>query len=153
MTETGQPAPDFTLPQDGGSPVTLSAQRPSKVVLYFYPKDDTSGCTKEAVAFTARLADFEAAGTKVFGISKDTLIRHGKFREKHNLTVPLLSDSETDICERYGVWVEKAMYGKKYFGIERATFLIDGDGVIRRIWRKVKVTNHVDTVLDAAKAL
>ncbi|MBL3568371.1 peroxiredoxin [Rhodovulum sulfidophilum] len=153
MTETGQTAPDFTLPQDAGDPVTLSAQRPAPVVLYFYPKDDTSGCTKEAVAFSGLLTEFEAAGARVFGISKDSVVKHGKFRGKHDLTVPLLSDEAGDVCERYGVWVEKSMYGKTYMGIERATFLIDGAGRIARIWRKVKVPGHAEEVLEAVRAL
>lgn len=153
MTESGQPAPDFTLPTDTGEQITLSEQRPAKVVLYFYPKADTSGCTKEANAFSQLLPEFEAAGAKVFGVSKDTVVKLAKFREKHELTVTLLSDAETDICDRYGVWVEKSMYGKKYFGIERATFLIDGDGTVQKIWRKVKVTNHAETVLEHVRAL
>ncbi|MEM1381848.1 MAG: thioredoxin-dependent thiol peroxidase [Pseudomonadota bacterium] len=151
--EAGSEAPDFTLPQDGGEDVTLSSQRPSKVVLYFYPKDDTSGCTKEAVGFTEHLAEFEAAGATVMGVSKDTVAKHGKFRAKHELGVILLSDAESDVCERYGVWVEKKMYGKTYMGIERATFLIDGEGKVAQVWRKVKVAGHVEQVLEAVKAL
>ena len=153
MPDTGETAPDFTLPQDGGDAVTLSALRPAPVVLYFYPKDDTPGCTKEAIAFTAQLADFEAAGARVFGISKDPVAKHAKFRAKHELTVPLLLDAEGDICERFGVWVEKNMYGKKYMGIERATFLIGGDGRIAQVWRKVKVPGHADAVLEAVRGL
>ena len=149
----GSEAPDFTLPQDGGDDVTLSALRPGIVVLYFYPKDDTSGCTKEAVGFTEHLDAFEAAGAKVLGVSKDTVAKHGKFRAKHDLGVTLLSDAESDVCERYGVWVEKKMYGKTYMGIERATFLIDGDGKVARVWRKVKVAGHVEEVLGAVKEL
>ncbi|MBK5923672.1 peroxiredoxin [Rhodovulum sulfidophilum] len=153
LTEAGQTAPDFTLPRDDGAPVTLSAQRPAPVVLYFYPKDDTSGCTKEAIAFSGLLAEFEAAGARVFGISKDSLAKHGKFRSKHELSVPLLSDEDGDVCERYGVWVEKSMYGKRFMGIERATVLIDGSGRIARIWRKVKVPGHAEEVLEAVRAL
>jgi len=153
MIDTGQTAPDFTLPQDGGEDVTLSALRPAPVVLYFYPKDDTSGCTKEAVAFSGLLSEFEAAGARVFGISKDSVAKHGKFRTKHDLTVPLLSDAESDVCERYGTWVEKSMYGKKYLGIERSTFLIDGEGKLARVWRKVKVPGHAEEVLEAVRAL
>ena len=153
MLDAGQPAPDFTLPQDGGEPVTLSALKGGPVVLYFYPRDDTSGCTKEALAFTEKLPEFEAAGAKVFGISKDTVVKHGKFREKHGLGVGLLSDAESDVCERYGVWVEKSMYGKKYMGIERSTFLIDGAGQVARVWHKVKVPGHADAVLEAVRAL
>ncbi|TCP42155.1 peroxiredoxin [Rhodovulum marinum] len=153
MIDTGQTAPDFTLPQDGGDDVTLSALRPAPVVLYFYPKDDTSGCTKEAIAFSGLLSEFEAAGAKAFGISKDSVAKHGKFRCKHELTVPLLSDENGDVCERFGTWVEKSMYGKKYMGIERSTFLIDGTGQVARVWRKVKVPGHAEEVLDAVRAL
>ncbi|MEM6741860.1 MAG: peroxiredoxin, partial [Pseudomonadota bacterium] len=123
------------------------------VVLYFYPKDDTSGCTKEALAFTELLPDFEAAGAVVLGVSKDSVKKHEKFRDKHELKVTLLSDDESDMSERYGVWVEKSMYGKTYMGIERSTFLIDGTGTVREVWRKVKVPGHADKVLDAVKAL
>lgn len=153
MTETGQTAPDFTLPRDGGDQVTLSALRPAPVVLFFYPRDDTSGCTKESLAFTALNGEFQAAGATVMGISKDTLAKHEKFRDKHDLGVPLLSDADSDICEQYGVWKEKSMYGKKFWGIERSTFLIDGDGQIARVWRKVKVPGHAQEVLDAVKSL
>jgi len=153
MLEEGQQAPDFTLPQDGGDPVTLSELTGAPIVLYFYPRDDTSGCTKEAVAFTERLPEFEAAGARVFGISKDTVVKHGKFREKHDLGVGLLSDAENDVCERFGVWVEKSMYGKKYMGIERSTFLIDAEGKVAKVWRKVKVAGHAEAVLDAVKTL
>ena len=153
MPELNQPAPDFTLPQDGGEPVTLSALKPAPVVLYFYPRDDTPGCTKEAIGFTEALAQFNAAGATVLGVSKDSIAKHGKFRAKYELGIPLLSDAESDVCERYGVWVEKAMYGKTFLGIERATFLIDGSGNIARIWRKVKVPGHVAEVLEAVRAL
>ena len=153
MPEIADMAPDFTLPRDGGEEVTLSALRPAPVVLFFYPKDDTSGCTKEAIAFTGLSSQFEAAGAKVFGISKDTVAKHDKFRDKHALGIPLLSDADSDVCEQYGVWKEKSMYGKKYMGIERTTVLIGGDGTILRIWPKVKVPGHADEVLDAVKAL
>lgn len=153
MSETGQTAPDFTLPRDGGDQVTLSALRPSPVVLFFYPRDDTSGCTKESLAFTALQAEFQAAGATVMGISKDTVAKHEKFRDKHELGVPLLSDSDSDICEQYGVWKEKSMYGKKFWGIERSTFLIDADGQIARVWHKVKVPGHAEEVLEAVKSL
>ena len=153
MPDLNQPAPDFTLPQDGGEPVTLSALRPAPAVLYFYPRDDTPGCTKEAIGFTEALAQFNAAGATVLGVSKDSIAKHGKFRAKYELGIPLLSDAESDVCERYGVWVEKAMYGKTFLGIERATFLIDGSGNIARIWRKVKVPGHVAEVLEAVQAL
>ncbi|MEM9392475.1 MAG: thioredoxin-dependent thiol peroxidase [Pseudomonadota bacterium] len=153
MIETGQIAPDFTLPADGGGDVTLSALRPSAVVVYFYPKADTSGCTKQAIAFTEQLSAFEEAGAKIVGISKDPVKKLDKFRDKHSLGVHLLSDEDSDVCETWGTWVEKQMYGKKYMGIERSTFLIDGDGKIVEIWRKVKVPGHVETVLEAVKAL
>ena len=152
MPDLGQSAPDFTLPTNGGGTFTLSEQSKA-VVLYFYPKDDTPGCTKEAIAFTEHLAEFEAAGTIVVGASKDTAAKHDKFIAKHDLAVTLVSDAEGTMCEDYGVWVEKNMYGKTYMGIERATFLIDATGVVRQIWRKVKVPGHVEAVLDAVKAL
>ena len=153
MLETGQPAPDFSLPRDGGGSVSLADLKGKTVVLYFYPKDDTSGCTKEAIAFTDLIDDFDAAGAVVLGVSKDGVTKHDKFRDKHGLKVALLSDEEGDVCERYGVWVEKSMYGKSYMGIERATFLIGGDGTLREIWRKVKVPGHAEAVLEAVKAL
>jgi len=153
MTEIGTPAPDFTLPRDGGDTITLSAQRPRAVVLYFYPKDDTSGCTTEAKDFTALADAFAAAGAVVIGVSKDSVTAHDKFVAKHGLGVILASDAESDLCERYGVWVEKSMYGKRYMGIERSTFLIDGAGILRAEWRKVKVPGHADAVLAALKAL
>ena len=153
MIEIGTQAPDFTLPRDGGEMLSLSALRPKAVVLYFYPKDDTSGCTREAVDFTALGAEFAAAGAMVVGVSKDSAAKHDKFVAKHALGVALVSDEYSDLCERYGVWVEKSMYGKSYMGIERASFLIDGAGVVRAIWRKVKVPGHAAEVLDAVKAL
>ena len=153
MIEIGTPAPDFTLPRDGGEMLSLSALRPKAVVLYFYPKDDTSGCTREAVDFTALGAEFAAAGAMVVGVSKDSAAKHDKFVAKHALGVALVSDEDSDLCERYGVWVEKSMYGKSYMGIERASFLMDGAGVVRAIWRKVKVPGHAAEVLDAVKAL
>jgi len=151
--EEGQPAPDFTLPRDGGGEMGPSDLTGKKVVLFFYPRDDTSGCTKEAVGFSELAAEFDKAGAVVVGISKDGIKKHDKFRDKHSLTVPLLSDENSDVTERFGAWVEKSMYGKKYMGIERSTFLIDGEGTVRRVWRKVKVPGHVDEVLDAVKAL
>ncbi|MGY6411032.1 MAG: peroxiredoxin [Alkalilacustris sp.] len=153
MPQIGDEAPDFTLPRDGGGEISLSAQRPKKVVVYFYPRDDTSGCTKEAVGFTEAAEAFAAADTVVIGISKDGVASHDKFVRKHGLSVVLGSDEHSDVCERYGVWVEKAMYGKKYMGIERTTFLIDGEGRITQVWEKVKVPGHVEAVLEAAKAL
>ncbi|MEM6824156.1 MAG: thioredoxin-dependent thiol peroxidase [Pseudomonadota bacterium] len=153
MIEPGQPAPDFTLPRDGGADVSLSGLKPKTVVLYFYPRADTSGCTKQAVGFTDELAAFDAAGAVVLGVSKDPVKKLDKFRDKHDLGVMLLSDENDGVCEAYGTWVEKSMYGKKYMGIERATFLIDGKGVVREAWRKVKVPGHVEAVLKAVQAL
>lgn len=153
MTDVGQPAPDFDLPRDGGDRISLLALKGKTVVLYFYPKDDTPGCTKEAIAFTDQIDAFHAAGAEVIGVSKDGVKKHDKFRDKHELKVILASDEDSDVCERYGVWVEKNMYGKTYMGIERATFLIDGTGTLRQIWRKVKVPGHSDAVLEALKAL
>ncbi len=153
MAQTGDMAPDFTLPTNGGNEVTLSALKPSKVVVYFYPRDDTPGCTTEALEFTAQITDFEAAGAKVIGISKDTVAKHDKFVAKHDLGVILASDADSDVCERYGVWVEKSMYGKTSMGIERATFLIDSDGKIAQVWRKVKAKGHAEAVLDALRGL
>lgn len=152
MSLVGSPAPDFTLPRDGGGELTLSALKPSKVVLYFYPKDDTSGCTKEAIGFTESKADFEAAGAVVVGVSRDTVAKHDKFIAKHELDVALVADIEGSVCEAYGTWVEKQMYGKKYMGIERSTFLIGADGTVLEEWRKVKVPGHVDAVLEATKS-
>ena len=147
----GQPAPDFTQPSDSGQDVTLSALRPKIVVLYFYPKDDTPGCTKEAIGFTDMVDAFAAEDTVVLGVSKDSVKKHDKFVAKHDLKIALLSDEEGDVCERYGTWVEKSMYGKTYMGIERATYLIGADGKIAQVWRKVKVPGHVEAVLDAVR--
>lgn len=153
MVDALQDAPDFTLPATADETVTLSALRPAPVVLFFYPRDDTPGCTKESIAFSGLAAEFEALGVKVFGISKDSLAKHEKFISKHTLTVPLLSDEESEVCEAYGVWQEKSMYGKKFWGIERSTFLINAEGQIQREWRKVKVPGHAEEVLEAAKSL
>jgi len=153
MIETGDIAPDFTLPREDGSPVTLSGFRPGKVVLYFYPRDDTPGCTTEAQDFTALKDDFETAGIAVLGVSKDTVAKHAKFIDKRNLGVALLSDAEGSVCEEYGTWVEKNMYGKTSMGVQRATFLIDGEGRVARVWPKVKVAGHAAEVLEAARAL
>jgi peroxiredoxin Q/BCP len=147
----GDAAPAFTLPTDEGE-VSLSALKGRPVVLYFYPKDDTSGCTVEAQDFTARKQDFEAAGAAVIGISKDSVKKHASFRRKYDLTHALASDESGEVLERYGVWIEKSMYGRKYMGIERATFLIGPDGRIRRAWRKVKVPGHAEDVLKAVRA-
>ncbi|MCK0167070.1 peroxiredoxin [Jannaschia sp. S6380] len=147
----GTPAPDFDLPTAGDGRVALSNLRGRKVVLYFYPKDDTPGCTKEGIAFSEALDDFEAAGATVVGVSKDPVAKHDKFAAKHDLKVLLASDADGTTCEDYGTWVEKNMYGKTYMGIERATFLIDGEGIVREVWRKVKVPGHVDAVLEAVR--
>lgn len=153
MLEIGDNAPAFTLPETDGAPITLGDLKPSAVVLFFYPRDNTKGCTVEAIDFSAASDAFDAAGVKVFGISKDSLASHGKFRGKHELTVPLLSDEESDVCEQYGVWKEKKMYGKTFMGIERTTVLIDSEGKVSKIWRKVKVPGHVEDVLAAAQNL
>lgn len=147
----GESAPDFELPGDGGSTISLSALRGSIVVLFFYPKDDTSGCTTEALDFTSLKEEFDAIGVKVIGISPDSVKRHDKFKAKHGLTVTLASDEEKQVLEAYGVWVEKSMYGRKYMGVERTTLLIDSNGKIVRIWNKVKVAGHAAEVLSAAK--
>jgi len=149
----GDTAPDFTAPTQSGEALTLSGLRGQPVVLYFYPKDDTPGCTQEAKDFTTEAKPFNAAGARVIGISKDSVAKHGKFIAKHDLGVTLVSDEATTICEDYGVWVEKNMYGRKYMGIERATFLINAEGQIAQIWRKVKVKGHVEAVLAAVNAL
>jgi peroxiredoxin Q/BCP len=148
----GAKAPDFTLPTDGGGTVTLSALRGGSVILYFYPKDDTSGCTAQACGFRDAMPDFTGAEATVIGISKDSVASHDKFKKKHDLPFTLASDAEGHVCEDYGVWVEKSMYGRKYMGIERATFLIGPDGVIKQVWNKVKVPGHVAEVLKAAAA-
>ena len=145
----GSPAPDFDLPIAGGGSVSLASLRGRAVVVYFYPKADTPGCTKESIAFSERLEAFEAAGATVIGISKDPVAAHDKFAAKHGLTVVLASDEGGTTCEGYGVWGEKSMYGRTYMGIERATFLIGADGIVREVWRKVKVPGHVDAVLAA----
>lgn len=151
--ETGSKAPAFTLEMENGERLSLKDLKSKKVVLYFYPKDDTPGCTKEAVAFTGDLAKFKRAGAVIIGVSKDSAARHQKFIAKHNLKIRLGSDEDGKVVEKYGVWVEKNMYGRKYMGIERATFLIDEKGLLRRVWRKVKVAGHTDEVLEAVKAL
>ncbi len=153
MIDVNEMAPDFTLPSTGETEVTLSALRPAPVVLFFYPRDNTSGCTKEAIAFSGLLPEFEALGVKVFGVSKDSMASHDKFVAKQELTVPLLSDENGTVCEDYGVWAEKKMYGKTFMGIVRSTVLIDSTGKISRTWPKVKVPGHAEEVLEAMKAL
>ena len=149
----GDKAPDFTMPSDGNGAVSLAGLKGQPVVLYFYPKDDTSGCTAEACGFRDSLPDYSGAGATVIGISKDSVASHDRFKKKYELPFTLGADTTGEVCEKYGVWIEKSMYGRKYMGIERATFLIDKDGVIRNIWHKVKVGGHVAEVLKAAKAL
>ena len=149
----GDKAPKFALPASGGEGIALGDFKGKTLVLYFYPTDDTAGCTKEAIAFTDRVGDFEAAGAAVIGASKDPVRNHDKFIAKHELGVALVSDEEGTLCEDYGVWVQKSMYGRKYMGIERSTFVIDGKGVIRAAWRKVKVPGHVEEVLAAVQDL
>jgi peroxiredoxin Q/BCP len=145
----GDKAPPFTLPSDGGGKVSLKDLLGNPVVLYFYPKDDTSGCTREAIDFTGLLPKFRRKGATIVGVSKDTVAAHDKFKTKHKLGVVLGSDVDGKVVEAYGCWVEKSMYGRKYMGIERATFLIDAKGKISRIWRKVKVPGHAEEVLAA----
>ena len=149
----GQKAPVFTLPATGGEPVSLDRLKGRKVVIYFYPKDDTSGCTREAQEFQALRAAFEAAETQIIGVSADTLASHDRFRTKYGLDFTLASDEDKSMLQAYGVWVEKSMYGRKYMGIERTTVLIDRDGTVARVWSKVKVPGHAEEVLAAAKAL
>ncbi|WP_299131273.1 thioredoxin-dependent thiol peroxidase [uncultured Amaricoccus sp.] len=151
--EIGHAAPAITLPRDGGGETSLSDFLGKRVVVYFYPRDDTPGCTIEAVEFSGELPAFASAETVVIGISKDSVKSHDKFRDKHQIGVILLSDEAGDVAERYGVWGEKSMYGKTFMGIERATFLIDREGRIARIWRNVKVAGHADEVLAAARVI
>ena len=151
--DIGDKAPDFNMPTDDGTDITLKSLQGKPVVLYFYPKDDTPGCTKEACGFRDALPDFSKLNVDVIGVSKDSVKKHEKFKAKHALTFRLASDENGDVCERYGVWKEKNMYGRKFMGIERSTFLIDGDGVVRQAWRKVRVPGHVENVLEAAKDL
>ena len=149
----GDAAPSFSLPTDGDGHASLADLRGKAVVLYFYPKDDTSGCTAEAIAFSGLKAKFAAAGATVVGVSPDNAATHDKFKKKHDLGIALAADPERSAIEAYGVWKEKSMYGRNYFGVERSTFLIDRQGRIARVWRKVKVPGHADEVLAAAKAL
>lgn len=149
----GDPAPDFSLPTADGDAVSLREHRGKAVVLYFYPKDDTSGCTREAKDFTCLKAAFDASGAVVVGVSPDSVESHRAFGEKHDLAVTLAADEDKAVARRYGVWVEKSMYGRTYMGVERATFLVDAKGRVARLWRKVKVPGHAEEVLAAVRAL
>lgn len=149
----GDAAPAFALNADGGRTISLAALKGKSVVLYFYPKDDTSGCTKEAIDFTAAIKRFAKAGAVVIGVSRDSVERHDKFKAKHALAIDLASDPDGKACAAYGVWVEKSLYGRKFMGIERSTFLIDPKGKIARVWRKVSITGHVEEVLAVCEAL
>lgn len=151
--KSGDKAPAFKLATDGGGEVSLSGLKGAPVVLYFYPKDSTAGCTLEAVGFTKLAKKFQDLGVTVIGVSKDSVASHDRFKAKHRLKLTLASDEETKIAQAYGVWVEKSQYGRKFMGMERATFLIDKDGKVRQAWRKVKVDGHAEAVLAAAKAL
>ncbi len=153
MLETGQKAPDFSLPDENGKIISLSDFKGKKLVLYFYPKDSTPGCTTEARDFTALKSEFTAAGAVILGASKDSQKRHQNFIGKQNLSISLLCDESGVLCEAYGVWILKKLYGREYMGIERATFLIDEAGIIRNIWHKVKVKDHAAQVLEAVRAL
>ncbi len=151
--EEGDKAPGFSLASDGGGKVTLKDFAGKPFILYFYPKDDTSGCTKEAIDFTAAAAKFKRLGAAVVGVSKDSVAAHDRFKAKHKLNLSLASDPEGNVIESYGSWVEKSMYGRKYMGIDRSTFLINSKGKVVKIWRKVRVSGHVEEVLAAAKDL
>ncbi len=151
--EIGKAAPDFTLPTDGGGEVSLSGLKGKNVIVYFYPKDDTPGCTKEACGFRDAMPDFSGADAEIIGVSKDSVAKHDKFKTKYELNFTLASDESGEMIENYGAWVEKSMYGKKYMGIDRSTVLIDKDGVVRAHWKKVKVPGHVDAVLKATQEL
>ena len=153
MPGIGAKAPGFNLERDGGGKAKLADFKGRKLVLYFYPKDDTSGCTTEAKDFSALAKDFEKAGAVVVGVSPDPAKKHDRFKAKHDLAITLLSDESTAILEAWGVWKEKSMYGRRYMGVERTTFLIDGKGIVRQIWPKVKVAGHAQAVLEAARIL
>ena len=149
----GDTAPGFAVPSDGGGSVSLESFRGRPVILYFYPKDDTPGCTTEACGFRDAYPDFSALDAAIVGISRDSVVRHDRFKAKHRLPFVLGADEDGVVCEAYGTWVEKSMYGRTYMGIERSTFLIDADGVIHKVWRKVRVKGHVESVLSALQAL
>ncbi|HPD82272.1 MAG: thioredoxin-dependent thiol peroxidase [Alphaproteobacteria bacterium] len=147
----GDTAPNFTLPTDGNGEITLSQFKGQKVVLYFYPKDDTPGCTKESCTFNENLSALNKMKAQIIGLSKCSVTKHDKFKAKYNLNFPLASDENGNVCETYGTWIEKSMYGRKYMGIDRSTFLIDENGKIEQIWRAVKVPGHVEEVMEAIK--
>lgn len=153
MLTEGDKAPDFDLATDGGGRISLSALKGGVAVIFFYPKDDTSGCTKEAIAFTGLKGEFEAAGATIIGISPDSAASHDRFKAKHDLEVTLGADPDKTVLNDYGVWVEKSMYGRKYMGVERSTFVIDSDGNIAKVWRKVRVPGHAEKVLEAVKSI
>lgn len=153
MVDEGDPVPDVRLESVEGKAISPADFSGQKLVLYFYPKDDTSGCTAEAQAFSALAGEFEKSGTWILGVSKDDSRKHRKFIDKYGLEVALATDSDGSACEAFGTWVEKSMYGRKYMGIDRATFLVDRDGVVKKVWRKVKVPGHAEEVLEAARAL
>jgi peroxiredoxin Q/BCP len=153
MLSEGDPVPDVKLEGMEGQPISPADFRGQKLVIYFYPKDDTSGCTREAQDFTALAPEFEKAGTWIIGISKDDAKKHRKFTDKYDLKVPLATDPDGSVCEAFGTWIQKSMYGRKYMGIERATFLIDQDGLVQRVWRNVKVPGHAEEVLTAAREM
>jgi peroxiredoxin Q/BCP len=151
--DVGDPAPDFSKPRDGGGTLSLADLKGRPTVIYFYPKDDTPGCTKEACGFRDAWTEVTDAGINVVGVSKDSASSHDKFKAKYELPFPLISDADTDLAQAFGVWKEKNMYGKKTMGVERSTFLLDAEGVIRKVWRKVRVDGHVDKVLEEARKL
>ncbi len=153
MVNEGDLVPDVKLQGLEGNTVSPADFKGNKLVLYFYPKDDTSGCTAEAQAFSVLAEEFEKAGVWILGVSKDDAKKHRKFIDKYELKVPLATDADGSVCEAFGTWIEKSMYGRKYMGIDRATFLVDRDGVVKRVWRKVKVPGHAEEVLAAARAL
>ncbi len=153
LVQAGDAAPDFTLPRDGGGQMSLADFKGRKLVLYFYPKDDTSGCTMEAQDFKRLAGDFAAAGAAIVGASPDPVKQHDRFRDKYELTFPLLADETKQVLEAYGVWVEKSMYGRTYMGVERSTFLIGPEGRVAHVWRKVGVPGHAEEVLAAARSL
>ena len=153
MPGEGDTAPDFELESDSGEIIRLSTLKGKPVIVYFYPKDDTSGCTKQAIAFTEKSPEFAGLGVPIIGVSPDSAASHAKFKTKHKLNIQLAADTQKTACEAYGVWKEKSMYGRKYMGVERSTFLIDADGKIAHVWRKVRVPGHVDKVLEAVQLL